>query len=56
MMDSPGIEDMHTRAICEEIGERLRALLKSSTPDETRDLDDKLDQLVSRQREGCVCP
>jgi hypothetical protein len=52
MMDNPGIDDMHTRAICEEIGERLRTLLKSSTPDETTDLHDKLDQFVSRQCEG----
>lgn len=52
-MDSLTIDDVHTRAICEEIGERLRTLLKSSTPDETTDLDDKLDQLVSRQSGHC---
>ena len=43
-MDSPTIHDPHTRAICDEIGERLRTLLKSSMPDETADLDDKLRQ------------
>jgi hypothetical protein len=52
-MDSPRIDDTHTRAICDEIGERLRTLLKSSTHGETRDVDDRLDQLASRQREGC---
>jgi hypothetical protein len=51
-MDSPGIDDLHTRAICHEIGERLRMLLKSSTPDDTTDLEDKLDQLASWRREG----
>jgi hypothetical protein len=50
-MDGPGIDDMHTRAICDEIGERLRTLLKSSTPDDTTDLEDRLDQLASRQGE-----
>jgi hypothetical protein len=49
-MESPTIDDTHIRAICDEIGERLRALLKSSTPDETADLDDKLERFVSRRR------
>ena len=51
-MDSPRIDDMHTRAICDEIGERLRTLLRSSAPDDRTHLEDKLDQLVSWQREG----
>lgn len=51
-MDSARLDDTHTRAICDEIGERLRTLLKSSTPGDATDLEDKLDQLVSWQREG----
>lgn len=43
-MDSPAIDDTHTRAICDEIGERLRTLMRSSTPGEITDLEDKLDQ------------
>jgi hypothetical protein len=50
-MDRPRIDDTHSRAICDEIGERLRTLLKSSTPGDTTHLDDRLDQLVSWQRE-----
>lgn len=51
-MDSPAIDDIHTRAICEEIGERLRALLNSSTPDETTDFDDRLREFFDSEAEG----
>jgi hypothetical protein len=44
-MDSPVIDNTHTRAICDEIGERLRTLLKSTAPDERPDFDGKIDQL-----------
>jgi hypothetical protein len=47
-MDSPVIDNTQTRAICDEIGERLRTLLKLPTPDETPDFDDKIDQLPAR--------
>jgi hypothetical protein len=43
-MDSPTIDHTQTRAICDEIGERLRILLKSPAVDE-QDFDDKIDQL-----------
>jgi hypothetical protein len=51
-MDSSTIDNAHTRAICDEIGERLRALLKSSTPDETADLDDNLHQFFPQPGEA----
>ena len=46
-MDGPTIDNMQTRAICDEIGERLRILLKSVAPDNDneRDFDAKIDQL-----------
>jgi hypothetical protein len=44
-MDIATIDHLHTRAICDEIGERLRTLLSSTAPDDRADLDDKLDQL-----------
>ena len=46
-MDSPMLDDTQTRAICDEIGERLRILLKSTTPDNDneRDFDEKLQEL-----------
>ena len=50
-MDAPVIDDLHTRAICDEIGERLRVLLKPPVLDEKAELDDKLDQLLSQQSE-----
>jgi hypothetical protein len=50
-MDSPTIDETHTRAICDEIAERLRTLLKSSTPDETVDLDDELRQFSDSETE-----
>jgi len=50
-MDSPVIDNTQTRAICDEIGERLRILLKSPAPDETRDFDDKIHQLSDRLEE-----
>ncbi|WP_298257047.1 hypothetical protein [Bradyrhizobium sp.] len=53
-MDNPTIHDTHTSAICDEIGERLRTLLKSSTPDEPADLDDKLRQLSDGEAESAV--
>lgn len=51
-MGSPTIHDPHTRAICDEIGERLRTLLKSSTPEEPADLDDKLRQFSDDEAEA----
>lgn len=51
-MDSSTIDTTHTLAICEEIGERLRTLLQSSTPDQPADIDDKLDRLFCRQEEA----
>ena len=44
-MDSPTIDNTQTLAICHEIGERLRTLLKSPANDDTPDFDDKIDQL-----------
>jgi hypothetical protein len=51
-MHSPTIDETHTRAICEEIGERLRTLLKSSIPDEMTAFDDKLHELADSEAEG----
>jgi hypothetical protein len=51
-MESPTIDDTHIRAICDEIGERLRALLKWPTPGGTAELEDKLHQLITWQPEG----
>jgi hypothetical protein len=31
--EQPWIDDLHTRAICEEIGERLREMLRHSASD-----------------------
>ena len=50
-MDRPGLDDIHTRAICEEIGERLRTLLKSSMPGETTDFDDRLREFFDSEAE-----
>ena len=50
-MDSPGLDDIHTRAICEEIGERLRTLLKSSTPLDATDFDDRLREFFDSEAE-----
>ena len=44
-MDNPVIDHTQTRAIGDEIGERLRTLLKSPANDNTPDFDDKIDQL-----------
>ena len=51
-MDSPVLDDIHTRAICEEIGERLRALLNSSAPRDTTDFDDRLREFFDSEAEG----
>ncbi|SHN83420.1 hypothetical protein [Bradyrhizobium erythrophlei] len=51
-MDSPVIDDTQTRAICDEIGERLRTLLKSPANDDTPDFEGKIDQL----RDGLAEP
>jgi hypothetical protein len=48
-MDSATIDNTHTRAICDEIGERLRTLLRSSVPEDKAELDDKLDQLSASE-------
>jgi hypothetical protein len=45
-MDSHAIDHTHSRAICDEVGERLRTQLKPILPEEKTDLDDKLDQLA----------
>jgi hypothetical protein len=44
-MDIATIGHLHTRAICDEIGERLRTLLSSTAPDDKAEFEDKLDQL-----------
>jgi hypothetical protein len=41
-MNNLAIDDTQTRAICDEIGERLRVLLKSTASDERRDFDEKI--------------
>ncbi len=51
-MERATIDDTNTRAICDEIGERLRTLMKSSMTDETADLDHKLHQLLTQQGDG----
>ena len=51
-MNSLAIDDTHTRAICDEIGERLRTLMKSSVPDEPAGLDDKLRRISDGQAEA----
>ena len=48
-MDSPVIDDTQTRAICDEIGERLRMLLRLPMPEDRADLDDRLDQLADSE-------
>jgi hypothetical protein len=48
-MDSPTIDNTQTRAICDEIGERLRTLLKSPVLEDKADLDDKLDRLSTSE-------
>jgi hypothetical protein len=48
-MDNLAIDSLQTRAICDEIGERLRVLLKSPVPDEIPELEEKLDQLLAQQ-------
>ena len=50
-MDSPLLDNTQTRAICDEIGERLRTLLKSAALDERPDFDGKIDQLRDRLAE-----
>jgi hypothetical protein len=56
-MDNPGIDDTQTRAICDEIGERLRILLKPRFAGETPDLfEDRLDQLFLQQTESAPNP
>ena len=44
-MDNLAIDHTQTRAICDEIGERLRVLLKSPVAETPPDFDDKIDQL-----------
>ncbi len=44
-MDNLAIDHTQTRAICDEIGERLRILLKPAQPDLEQDLNDTIDQL-----------
>ena len=47
-MDIPAIDETQTRAICDEIGEWLSFLLKSTGSEEKPDFDEKLEQLSSR--------
>jgi hypothetical protein len=51
-MDNSTIDTAHTRAICDEIGERLQTLLRSSTTDDAADFDGKLHQLSDGEVEG----
>ena len=44
-MNSHTIDHRHSRAICDEVGERLRVQLKPPPAEEKTDLDDKLNQL-----------
>jgi hypothetical protein len=44
-MNNLAIDHTQTRAICDEIGERLRILLKSGPPDPQQDFNDKIDRL-----------
>jgi hypothetical protein len=53
-MDSATIDNTHTRAICDEIGERLRTLLRSPVPEDMADLDDKLDRLSAIEAKSGV--
>ena len=48
-MDSHTIDHTHSRAICDEVAERLRTQLKPPPPPENNDLDDKLDQLAGSE-------
>jgi hypothetical protein len=50
-MDYATIDETNTRAICDEIGERLKALLKSPESDRATDFEDKIDQLSTQQSE-----
>ena len=51
-MNSLTIDDTHIRAICDEIAERLRTLLNSSTPDEATDFDVRLREFFDSEAEG----
>jgi hypothetical protein len=44
-MENLAIDYTQTRAICDEIGERLRILLKSTQPDLRQDFNDTIDRL-----------
>ena len=48
-MDRHYIDHTHSRAICDEIGERLRTQLKLPREERT-DLDDKIDELSAIER------
>jgi hypothetical protein len=45
------IDSSHCRAICDEIGERLRAILARETPDMPAQLQLLLDRLAEQDRE-----
>jgi hypothetical protein len=51
-MNNLAIDDTQTRAICDEIGERLRVLLKSTASDEMPDFEEKLQQLSGELAEA----
>jgi hypothetical protein len=53
-MDSATIDSTHTRAICDEIGERLRTILRPPVPEDKADLDDKLDRLSAIETKSAV--
>jgi|HubBroStandDraft_3_1064219.scaffolds.fasta_scaffold1216501_2 hypothetical protein len=49
-MDNHTIDHTHSRAICDEVGERLRTQLKPPPPEEKTGLDEKLVQLSAGER------
>jgi len=53
-MDSATIDSTHTRAICDEIGERLRTLLRSPMPEDKEEFEDKLDRLSAIEAKSAV--
>jgi hypothetical protein len=58
VMDSATIDSTHTRAICDEIGERLRTLLRSpmpeDKPEDKEEFEDKLDRLSAIEAKSAV--
>jgi hypothetical protein len=48
-MNDHAIDDTHSRAICEEVGERLQVQLKPPPPDDETDLQQKLARLSDQE-------